>query len=407
MEWSTEQQAALIAVDAWLGSGDAQVFRLFGYAGTGKTTLAKHLAQRCDGPVRFAAFTGKAASVLRGKGCEAASTLHSLIYVPQEKSRLHLKQLEADRARCVATQAPAHEICALDVQISLEQDRLKHPAFALNPDSELLDCRLLIVDEVSMVDERMAEDILSFGTKVLALGDPGQLPPVRGSGYFTNAEPDVMLNHVHRQACESPIIQLATHIRTGGVLEPRAWTTEEAQVRKSRGALCDWPDDSIHRAAEFDQILVGRNATRRTMNQRVRNALGFSGDMPQAGEKIVCLRNDKQTGLLNGGLWRVQERLMDDPDRVWLHIANEDGAHLEVECHRHFFEDRESQLDHYMLREAQCFDFGYALTTHKAQGSEWPAVLIVDESSCFRGQETRWLYTAVTRASERVTIVQW
>jgi exodeoxyribonuclease-5 len=80
MQWSPQQDAALTAVSRWLKAGDRQVFRLFGYAGTGKTTLAKHVAESADGGVAFAAFTGKAAHVMRGKGCFGASTIHSLIY---------------------------------------------------------------------------------------------------------------------------------------------------------------------------------------------------------------------------------------------------------------------------------------------------------------------------------------
>src|SRR5689334_16182935 len=80
MQWSPKQDAALRSVADWLKGGDRQVFRLFGYAGTGKTTLARHIAENADGDVVFAAFTGKAAHVMRGKGCTGASTIHSLIY---------------------------------------------------------------------------------------------------------------------------------------------------------------------------------------------------------------------------------------------------------------------------------------------------------------------------------------
>src|SRR5882757_5485782 len=87
--FSPEQDAALKAVAAWLkakpGRGNTPpVFRLFGYAGSGKSTLAKHLAEGVEGKVLFAAFTGKAALVMRRKGCEGASTIHSLIYRPLE-----------------------------------------------------------------------------------------------------------------------------------------------------------------------------------------------------------------------------------------------------------------------------------------------------------------------------------
>src|SRR6188508_3047527 len=85
--FSPEQDAALKAVADWLKikpGSRAPVFRLFGYAGTGKTTLARHIAEGVDGKVLFAAFTGKAAQVMRNKGCAGASTIHSLIYRARE-----------------------------------------------------------------------------------------------------------------------------------------------------------------------------------------------------------------------------------------------------------------------------------------------------------------------------------
>ncbi len=60
MNWDTQRDKALLAIEQWLKHGDQQVFRLFGYAGTGKTTLAKEVAQYVDGTVLYCAFTGKA-----------------------------------------------------------------------------------------------------------------------------------------------------------------------------------------------------------------------------------------------------------------------------------------------------------------------------------------------------------
>ena len=83
MELSPQQDEALKAVARWLKAGKPQIFRLFGYAGTGKTTLARYFAEHVDGQVQFAAFTGKAAQVLRSKGAVNARTIHSLIYRPR------------------------------------------------------------------------------------------------------------------------------------------------------------------------------------------------------------------------------------------------------------------------------------------------------------------------------------
>ena len=159
------------------------MFRLFGYAGVGKTTLARHVAEHAAGEALFAAFTGKAALVLRSKGCDGASTIHSLIYTRRRGQ-------ERRRRR-----------------------------FTLNKDGLASKASLIVIDECSMVDEELGRDLLSFGKPILVLGDPAQLPPVKGGGFFTESEPDVMLTEIHRQAADNPIIRLSQIIRTGGEVD--------------------------------------------------------------------------------------------------------------------------------------------------------------------------------------------
>ena len=145
MEWSAQQEKALGLVAAWIAEpGGPQVFRLFGYAGTGKTTLARHIADGVDGEVKFAAFTGKAALVMRNKGCDGASTIHSLIY----------------RAR---------------------ESGVEQPSFELWDDAPASKAKLIVIDECSMVDADLGRDLMSFDCPLLVLGDPAQLPPSQGS----------------------------------------------------------------------------------------------------------------------------------------------------------------------------------------------------------------------------------
>jgi exodeoxyribonuclease-5 len=120
----------------------------------------------------------------------------------------------------------------------------------------------------------------------------------------------------------------------------------------------------------------------------------------------VCLRNDHNASLLNGSQWDTLECSPVDEDTMWLTVQDsENEANVTtVLAHRHVFEDRE--LSPWEVKEAQQFDFAYALTVHKAQGSQWPNVMIIDESGCFRQDSRKWLYTALTRASESVTVVQ-
>ena len=363
MAWSPEQEAALAAVGRWLKAGEPQVFRLFGYAGTGKTTLARHLAETQDGEVAFGAFTGKAAHVMRAKGCAGAATIHSLIYRPRE--------VEAET-----------------------------PSFVINRDSAAAKADLIVIDECSMVDEELGRDLLSFGVKLLVLGDPAQLPPVKGGGFFTEAEPDIMLTQVHRQAQDDPIIRLSMAVREGGVL---------ALGDHGASRVIDRRDIDSAAVLGADQVLVGLNRTRRLYNRRIRELTGFRDPYPAVGEKLVCLRNDKSKGLLNGGLWTVKRLHEPAKGRLRLDLVpEEDSARksVRVRVAPAFFEGREAEISFAERKTSEEFDYGYALTVHKSQGSQWDDVVLFDESGAFREHRDRWLYTGITRAAKRLTLVR-
>ena len=361
MEWSPQQDAALKAVSFWLKRGTPQVFRLFGYAGSGKTTLARAVADNMEGDVMFGAFTGKAALVMRSKGCRDAHTIHSMIY----------------RARDTDTE---------------------EPSFVLNEDGPASKAELIIIDECSMVDEALGRDLLSFGKPVLVLGDPAQLPPIKGGGFFTEASPDAMLTEVHRQAADNPIIRLSMLIRDGGRLAP-------GRYGSSRIVSRDLIDAEQVKAA--DQVLVGLNRTRRAYNRRLRELLGRAGDLPEAGDKLVCLKNDRKKGLLNGSLWTVQTAGTVRRKKIRMTVVpEEDSAHkpLRIGVLPEFFTSEE-EIPYSLRRESDEFDYGYALTVHKAQGSQWDKIVLFDESGAFREHRDRWLYTGITRAAESLTIV--
>lgn len=394
MNWSPKQDDALLAVARWLQCPNGQqVFRLFGYAGTGKTTLAVHFANGCEGRVLFAAFTGKAASVMRQRGCRDASTIHRLIYTPTVKSSVRLLELREALIGTDPEEKMLRDKILAEI-VALEKE-LKRPSFVLNLDSDLRGAKLLIIDECSMVGKEMAEDLLSFGVPILVLGDPAQLPPVRSTGYFTDAQPDRMLTEIHRQAAESPIIQLATAVREGRAI---------AHGTHGDSLVARWGSLGPEAVMGHDQILVGRNATRRACNTRTRALLGKEGALPTNGDRLVCLRNDHEVGVLNGEIWRVDRCDVLSSDLLSAQITNvEEGMVIDCEIHRHHFEGRE--LGYFEARSALEFDYGYALTTHKAQGSQWGSVIVFDESACFKNDNRRWLYTAITRAANRITIV--
>ena len=363
MSWSAEQETALGRVAAWLRRGEPQVFRLFGYAGTGKTTLARHIADGVEGGVAFGAFTGKAALVMRSKGCWDATTIHSLIYRSRESEE-------------------------------------GGPSFVLNKSSPAAKADLVVIDECSMVDEDLGRDLLSFDKPVLVLGDPAQLPPVKGGGFFTQAQPDVMLTEVHRQARDNPIVRLSLEVREGGRLDYGSFGQSRVIRRAEIG-----PDEVLG----ADQVLVGLNRTRRLYNARIRELKGLSGPLPAAGEKLVCLRNDRVKGLLNGGTWTIKGFKPPINGFVRMDLVPEDEGRrrpVAVEVLPQFFEGREEEIPLIQRRESDEFTYGYALTVHKSQGSQWGSVVLFDESFAFREHRSRWLYTGLTRAAERIVVVR-
>ncbi|QDZ01574.1 AAA family ATPase [Nitratireductor mangrovi] len=375
MQFSPQQDDALKAVSRWLKAGQPQIFRLFGYAGTGKTTLARHFAEHVDGGVQFAAFTGKAAQVLRSKGATNARTIHSLIYRPRGEEAV---EDEATGKTSI------------------------NPTFSLNRQSPVARARLVVIDECSMVDEALGRDLMSFGTPILVLGDPAQLPPISGGGFFTEHEPDFLLTEIHRQARDNPIIRLALDVREGREFMKGDFGTAQVIGREE-------VDQEL--VLDADQVLVGINRTRRRYNQRLRELKDFDGLFPQSGDKLVCLRNDPAKGLLNGSLWKVMTASKetvkpginllvspeeDDPDRGVAKIKLLKAA----------FEDPDADIPWSTKKRYDDFDYGYALTVHKAQGSQWDNVVLFDESFAFRDTRQRWLYTAITRAAERLTVVR-
>ena len=364
MQWNEQQSTALKLVNKWISEyynsrfKTKQVFYLAGYAGTGKTTLAQHFANNITGETLYAAFTGKAALVMRNNGCYEATTIHSLIYTPIV-------------------------------------DNLGQVTFRLNDSSALNSAALLIIDECSMVDEILGKDVLSFGKPILVLGDPAQLPPVSGTGFFTEQTPDVMLTQIHRQAEGNPIIMLATMVREGQI--PQLGKYGESKIVK---------DVSSQEILDANQILVGRNVTRTVLNKKIRQMKKFNSDLPVVHDKLICLRNNRKLGLFNGGLFEVNKLLKTKRNGfIKVSISNEEIDNLPVQVHKSFFDASVKAPDWKLLKGTEQFDFGYALTAHKSQGSQWSNVLIYNEAYCFRDEWRRWLYTAITRASEKITIV--
>jgi ATP-dependent exoDNAse (exonuclease V) alpha subunit len=368
-----QQQQALNRIANWYEYGRSRPFYLAGPAGTGKTTLAREVGDALwITGVQFGAYTGKAASVLRSKGCFPASTLHSLLYKPFK-----------------AVGKPVE--------------------FIWNVESDLHDADLLILDEVSMVDADLAADVERFSVPVLVLGDPEQLEPIQGEGHYTKREPDFRLTETHRFFIDGPVGKVATAIRE----------SSDARFGLTRA---DVVEHSVELAMEHDQILCWRNATRWMAIEKIRTRLGRPAGCPVAGDRIMCLTNNKSLGVFNGEQFVVVSAMKSGT--VWDIFAMDDNGR-----ERHLFaldigftQAGQASVKSYLGGRGPFMyaTFSQAITVHKAQGSQWDSVYVVNEAGVLRDLEAmrprsggreggitagrRWLYTAATRAAERVTI---
>ncbi len=427
---SGQQSAAVKTIVDWYRNRahQQQVARIWGYAGTGKSTITRYIVEElgldaeAGGQVLYAGFTGKAALFMTRKGTPA-STIHSLIYRVSEATPAEIERIKeeiADLKAKLPTMGAAERLFG-DSQLRSLELRLADihkPRFVLNEQSALRDAKLLVLDEVSMVGDAMARDLLAFGKPILVLGDPGQLPPVKGEGAFTRAEPDVMLTEIHRQAGESAIIRLATLAREGA---PVPYGEHDTFVWKMRR-----DDVTPGQMLRGGQVICGRNATRIQLNIAMKRAAGFDGTYPTGAvrdggpEKIICLKNRNDLGLVNGMFVELADVRDENEHSFSATVRTEDGAviggtpdkperQLIYKGHfdDHVEQDRErDRRDHWLKKGLIEAVWGYAITCHKAQGSQYPTVVVYDDGLGRTAEDrARWLYTAITRAEWGLVIL--
>lgn len=385
---STDQAEALRRIGGWYKAKQSPFLTLGGYAGTGKTTLIAYLRKALreydgDAKVAFCAFTGKAARVLDARLREqkvprrgdTVSTIHSLIYMAETNEAGHVVGWQR---------------------------------------KDKLDVSLIIVDEASMVDETIWRDLLSFGVPILAVGDHGQLPPV-GSPFSLMADPQIKLERIWRQEAGSPIIQVATLARQDGYIpvgEYGQGVRKLSQQDPETGLVVQ----EILESANADRlVLCGYNKTRQKLNQAMRSFRDMETAEPASGDRVVCLRNNRAEKLYNGmtGVINHLAAASGDEDAQWyqasIKLDDEDRLY-EGYVLRRQFGATETVKDMPMSPDGSpgdLFDFGYALTVHKAQGSQAEEVLVFEERFPRSSDDEwrRWLYTAVTRATTRLTVV--
>lgn len=390
MELTRKQQEGLAIAIQRYRAGERYTV-ISGYAGSGKSTLVKFIVSALQIPeerIVYACFTGKACNVLQQKGNKNVRTLHKLLY----------------------------------------EFRPKNDGTFIKIPLDSLDYDVVIVDEVSMASKELIEQLFRHRVYVICLGDPFQLPPINpeDDNHLLD-HPHVFLDEIHRQAQESEIIRLSMDIRAERPLE----LLDGADVK-----VIDSKDLVNGMYTWADQILCAKNETRISINKEMRDMLGREGE-PQEGDKVICLRNywdvlsSTEDPLVNGTIGYLEHpysRTLRYPYRICgggsfevmdTSIITDTGARINnlLMDKRLILEGKESldwKVKYALSRNERTewmvpkeFTYGYAITTHKAQGSSFPKVLIIEENFPFaKTEHARWLYTALTRAEEKAVIVR-
>lgn len=333
-----QEHAARVLIDRLHRKEKVSVLQ--GFAGTGKTFLLNYLIDYLDydsEAVAFAAYTGTAAKILMRQGLNA-STIHSLIYKPIMK-----------RGVCVG--------------------------FRLHPRESLAHLKLIVVDEFSMLPQKLLVDLMSFGTPLILVGDQFQLPPIGEANQFINSA-DAILTEPMRQALESPVFWVANEIRQGKNLAYKLYG-DQVLVAPYSKLEQKWVRKDV-------KIIVGLNKTRQRLNLQLAGS-----PTPQAGHRIMFLKNDWRNMITNGTIADIQHIEQYSMLGYKINFKTEDGL---------IFENYSADFERQSIPSRQYFTMAYSVTCHKSQGATYDSPgLVFDEGYVFREDKYRWLYTAVTR----------
>ncbi len=376
--------------------------RIGGYAGTGKTFLLSHIRKEIKNifphtHVAFVTFTGKASSVLENKlinngaryDTDYVGTIHGMIYYPDVQWDPNLK-------------------------VNVIKGWKKR-------DREDLDWyNLIIIDEASMVSRKLWNDLLKYDKPIIAVGDHGQLPPI-GDAFSLMANPDYTLTEIQRQAANSPIIALSKFIRENGYI-PFKFPHYNKEVFK-----LSWRQPQAQRIWENNvtygsdlMVLAPFNVTRTHLNDFIRKKQHFNQKIPLPGERIICLKNNHWNGIMNGmigtvmwvmpedyGLYRITVQMDGFIDPHECLVSNKCFGQAEYPDLHQVDDTQKEYAREKGFTTIDHFDFGYASSVHKAQGSEWDRVIFFEQRTKFWNENvyTRLLYTGVTRASKKLFVI--
>ena len=392
MEWNKKQEKALEEFHKWLGN-PSQPFVLQGYAGTGKTTLTKQFLHMVDPSTRMAlmAPTGKAARVLSAKTGAKATTIHKILYSPSSDEIKNLRDyLTVLHSREEMGEELVDEIVRVEEHIrELSKDNRVRFVKKFGVE-QVLD--LIFVDEASMVGTKIYKDIMDLGIATVMIGDPFQLPPVKDVAGWSSLKPNIVLTQIMRTTGEGAGINLAA--QSVRIDEPMQ--EGPGFFMHPKGTL-DWEE-----YATADIILCGTHVVRHRMNKGIRKYLGYPEGSVVVGEKMMCLTNSPGWDVVNGELVTVKEILSENKRTISIVGENDLGELKRLSLWRDLLlDDSNTQI---VPHTAVPMTYAYAVTVHKAQGSEWSKVMVLDS---WRGPAySEWLYTGITRGAQETHFVR-
>lgn len=387
MKLNEQQAQAIEALRKWWYNGNKQVFQISGAAGTGKTTLIRYLINEIKlehDEVLFTAFVGKATLAMTRNGLNA-KTLHSAICYCKDEPVL-------DENGNVVTEYNRRVTKRVFTRRKKIDPRI----------------RLIVVDEGSMVPAKMADWLLKFKVPIIVLGDLNQLPPVIGDSFFLK-EPDVVLTQIMRQSSESPIPYFAQNVLQNGTkcLSPGLQIGNKINVLSKA-------DITPELLKDYDVIICGTNKTRNNLNTYIRERIyGRTQEYPVIGDKLICRENDwtfsvDDVYLINGLIGYVTdidlESISDYTMKIDFKPEFMDNEFKNVTLDRIYMGLSPNDKRFYRSNYHK-FEYGYAITCHLSQGSQYNRVLVFNESFGTAEERRKWLYTAVTRAIDKVTIL--
>jgi exodeoxyribonuclease-5 len=409
-ELDESQKEAIAKLKQWFLFSSEPIFTLAGRAGTGKSTIISEVIKNLgltSEEVKYLAPTGKAVSVLKSKGNLTATTIHKFMYIFTGSSKQKAKEGISSKEiiSVCETKGYSSAVELVDMHSESAKMRTRPKAYFASRKVSLGRLKLIIIDEASMINDDIIDDVKELGIKLCLVGDAAQLPPVEGkNSYMEN--PDVEIKTIHRQGANSPILKMANALMDGiGILENwencidcNVMSYEDFEGYRDKLIKARW------------QFLTAMNVDKDMINRRARVVLGRKSKFPERGDILLAIGGHKDSGVVNGIQAEALEdftesEIENDSIRHWVIQGRvklrETGEVIRVTIRRDCF--LSGKIYEYEKGESQ-WEYGYAMTVHKSQGSSWENVVYIYKP--FPSAENKLNYTAATRASKKLIVVK-